>query len=72
MTPIFEWFNVLVPFFMTLSFQVLCIISGKIGLSCVSLAFTHPTTITIINIIIMIIKIQDIDFAAITGYISIS
>ena len=63
MTTILERFNTLVPYFMTFGFQVLCTISERIGTGGASPVLLCPTHI----IIIIIIKIQDIGFAAVTG-----
>ena len=64
MTTILERFNTLVPCFMTFGFQVLCTISERIGMGGASLVLLCPTHIIII---IIIIKIQDIGFAAVTS-----
>ena len=66
MTTILERFNTLVPCFMTFGFPVLCTISERIGMGGASLVLLCPTHIIMI-IIIIIIKIQDIGFAAVTG-----
>ena len=55
-TTILEWFSASVPCFMTFIFKKFCIISGKI----------EPAFI----IIIITIKILDIGFVAIAGWIS--
>ena len=61
MTTILERFTTMVPYFMTFNFQVLCTLSENIGPGRASLMLLCPTPI------IIIIKIQDVGYAAVTG-----